>query len=282
MQGQTFRFNDRLPEVRQDARVEVLAGRGLVHIVAQPRLENQYTLAVAIEDRQPGSAPYSIALYWDASPRFFERGSGKMEKITWSGRVDEEALIECRGAACSATVPRGQPVSAERFKFSRPLPNREVRLRLDESHGRGQVRLVEQPSERNNYTARVSIRDPQGGAGEYEFALVWTRSSGKEPEQEAAGQGMIWSGLVDGRVRVAVQGRSALSETVQGRPVTGERADFLRALPARSDLHPALKLRSGRGRAEIVEFPSEKNNYRLVFEVTDPGGGDQYEIEVDW
>jgi len=39
----------------------------------------------------------------------------------------------------------------------------------------------------------------------------------------------------------------------------------------------------GRGRVEIVEFPSQTNHYRLVFEITDTGeGADNYEIEVDW
>jgi len=33
----------------------------------------------------------------------------------------------------------------------------------------------------------------------------------------------------------------------------------------------------------IVEHPSDKNNYRLVFEIHNPeGGADNYEIEVDW
>jgi hypothetical protein len=32
-----------------------------------------------------------------------------------------------------------------------------------------------------------------------------------------------------------------------------------------------------------VEHPSDKNNYRLVFEIRNPeGGADNYEIEVDW
>jgi len=31
-----------------------------------------------------------------------------------------------------------------------------------------------------------------------------------------------------------------------------------------------------------VEQPSDKNNYRLVFEIRNSGGADNYEIEVDW
>jgi len=283
---QRFQFYDRLPEVRQDARLEVREGRGYVHIVSQPRLENHYTLSLSIEDRQPGSSFYSIALYWDASNSFFEGAHrpGRSDQVTWSGQVDEEAIISCQAKACVSSFTRGAPVASERFKFSRPLPNRDVEVSLEDTQGRGQVRLVEQPRQRNNYTARVSIRDPQAGAGEYAFTLVWTRPSGKQPEfPETPERGMIWSGAVDGRVRVTVQGGSALSEVVQGRPITGEHAEFLRPLPSRSDLNPAIKKLRGRGRVEILEYPSQQNNYRLVFEIDGPAGGaESYEIEVDW
>jgi hypothetical protein len=281
---QQFQFHDRLPQTEQDARLEKLEGRGLAHIVEQPRLENHYTLGVAIEDRQPGSSFYSIALYWNATNNILEGHAGRSDKLSWSGRVDQGAVISCRAKTCVSQSVNGAPVADEHFKFSRPMPNRDIAVRLEQAEGRGEIRLVEQPSERNQYTARVSIRDPQSGSGDYSFALVWSRSGGKEPEiRPPAAAGLMWSGTVDGRVRVTVQGGAAFSETVAGRLVTGERADFLRSLPARTDLNPAVKKLRGRGDVQIVEQPSDKNNYRLVFEIQNPeGGADNYEIEVDW
>src|ERR1035438_6298331 len=155
---QQYHFYDRLPESHQDARLEVREGRGFVHIIDQPRIENQYTLAVSIEDRQPGSSFYSIALYWDASNQAFERGAGRTDKLAWSGRVDEEAIISCQNKTCTSNSDHGAPVANEHFKFSRPLPHRDVEVTLDDHEGRGDIRLVEQPRERNNYTARVSDR----------------------------------------------------------------------------------------------------------------------------
>ena len=61
--------------------------RGYVHIVDQPNIDNHYTLAVAIEDRQPGSAFYSIGLYWDASNSRFESRGPKTDHVTWQGDV---------------------------------------------------------------------------------------------------------------------------------------------------------------------------------------------------
>ena len=284
--NQRFQFYDRLPQTRQDLKLEIRQGRGYLHIIDQPRLENGYTAAVSIEDRQPGAAFYSIALYWDASNRFFEgaHSPGRSDQLVWTGRVDDEALISCQAKTCVSNATQGAPVAGESFKFSRPLPNKDVEVSLEGALGRGQIRLVEQPRQGNNYTARVSIRDPQSGSSEYTFTLSWGRPSGKQlPQITTAERGLVWSGTVEGRVRVALQSGSAFSEVVQGQPIKGEHVEFIRPIPSRSDLQPLLKKLVGRGRVEIVEYPSHTNHYRLVFEITDSGeGADNYEIEVDW
>jgi hypothetical protein len=283
---QEFHFYHSLSDSRQNVRVRVLEGRGYVHVVDQPRIENQYTLAVSIEDRQPGRSFYSIALYWDASARFFEnsRGEGPTDRVTWSGRVYQDAVVSCQGKRCVSSVASGSPVTGEHFKFSRPLPARAVDVRLEGAEGRGQIALAEQPSERNHYTARVAIHDPQNGSGEYAFTLIWSRSRAKAGEPAVpAGQGLIWSGTVEGRVRITVLGGAAVSQVIQGRPIQGEHADFLQPLPSRSDLHLEAKKLLGRGSVEIVEAPSASNHYQLVFEIDDPApGADRYQIEIDW
>jgi hypothetical protein len=160
-----------------------------------------------------------------------------------------------------------------------------VEVRLEDPEGRGEVHLIEQPRQRNNYTARVSIHDPQGGAGEYSFTLAWNRLGLKEsaPIPDSIGRGFLWTGTVDGRVRVTLKGGGSFSEVVEGAPISGEHGEILRSLPARADLMPTIQKLHGRGRVSIVEAPSEKNNYRLVFEIDDSEpGADYYEIELDW
>ncbi|HEV2688517.1 MAG TPA: hypothetical protein VGV35_08175, partial [Bryobacteraceae bacterium] len=279
---QQFQFYDPLPEIRQDARLEVREGRGFVHIVDQPRVENSYTLAVSVEDRQPGSSFYSLAIFWDASNRSFE-GRSRVDQVTWSGRVDAEAIISCQRKLCVSSAVTGAAAANEHFKFSKPLPHRDVEVRLEHSLGRGDIRLMEQPREQNNYTARVAIRDPQDGSGEYSFTLTWGRGIGPAPAPPDATRGLIWTGSVDGRVRVTIQGGSAYTVAVEGQPAAGGHADFLRPLPSRSDLHPAIKKLRGRGQVEIVEMPSAANHFRLTFEIRNAeGGADSYEVEVDW
>lgn len=284
--NQRFQFYDRLPQTRQDLKLEIRQGRGYVHIIDQPRLENGYTAAISIEDRQQGTGFYSIAVYWDASNRFFEgaHSPGRSDQLVWTGRVDEEALISCRAKTCVSKATQGAAVAGESFKFSKALPNKDVEVALESALGRGQIRLVEQPRQSNNYTARVAIRDPQGGSAEYSFTLSWGRPTGKQlPQIVAPERGLVWSGAVEGRVRVALQSGSAFSEVVQGKPIKGEHVEFIKPIPSRSDLQPVVKKLGGRGGVEIIEYPSHTNHYRLVFEITDAGEGpDNYEIEVDW
>lgn len=287
VEREKFHFADALPESRQDVRLEVLEGRGYVHIVDQPNIENDYKLAVGIEDRQPGSSFYSIALYWDTSNNRFESRE-KPDRVSWAGRVDEGAVVSCRDRTCVSSVEHGEPVVDEQFKFSHPLPRRDVDVRLEDQNGRGEIRLIEQPRQRNNYTARVSIRDPQPGSGEYSFSLVWSRVGSKElkdggPIPEPTGRGLLWSGTVNGRVRVTLQGGASFSEALEGAPVKDEHAEILRPLPQRADLMPKIEKLRGRGQVSIIETPSEQNHYRLVFEIADPGpAGDDYEVELDW
>ncbi len=282
---QSFHFNAPLSQNRQDARLEVIEGRGYAHIIEQPSLENQYTLAVSIEDRQPGASFYSIALYWDSSGREFEhsRSTGPTDTLNWRGRVDEEAMISCQAKACATSAIHGAPVRHQAVKFSRPLPDRDAEVTLERTEGRGDIRLLEQPRESNHYTARVSIRDSMSGSSEYSFTLRWPRAGVNAPEPPALQRGLNWSGVVDGRVRVTVKGGGSFSEVVAGLRVESERADFQSPLPARSDPRPAIKKLRGRGRVEIIEYPSEQNGYRLIFEIDDPEpGAGNYEVEVAW
>lgn len=283
VENQHYRITAALPQSRQDVRLHVSEGRGYVHIAEQPRADNNYTLAIAIEDRQAGSSFYSLALDWDTGGVFDRANNRGRNQVKWSGRVEDEVLISCAADHCTSEAVRGVPVMREHFKFGHPLPQSDVEVALENPDGRGTIRLVEQPNEHNGYTARVQIRDPQSGASDYGFTLTWARAGRVSSEPLAARTGLVWSGRVEGIVRVTVHGGASFSEVVKGRPVQAENALFERSLPARSDLKPAIKKRQGRGTAEIVEYPNNQNGYQLVFEVRDSAGGsDLYEVEVAW
>lgn len=297
VQRDRFRFFAPLPALRQTAELRQLDGRGSVRILRNPDASNNFTLSVLVEDPLAGRGRYAFALWWDQSSRgaaspFARRPetgrAGRSpgpeeEKLTWSGRVDDEVLVECSRNQCRSQPMRGLSVAAERFDFTRPLPDREVRVTLDDLSGRGQISLAEQPAPHNGFTAKVIVSDRPGGADDYAFSLFWTRPARSEPDRLFSRPGFVWRGRVDGTVRVAVRDNVVEAGAVTGGPVQEDRAEFIRPLPRAGVPNLTLKKQRGRGRADVVQYPSAINGWQLVFEVSDTAGGsDVYEVEVGW
>ena len=97
-------------------------------------------------------------------------GFDPYERLEWAGRVEGEAVVECRAAVCRAEGATGASVHG-----SGPLPLQTAEIRLADVQARGQVEIIQQPTSENGFTVKVRIRDPQPGAEEYRFTLLWTR-----------------------------------------------------------------------------------------------------------
>jgi len=93
--------------------------------------------------------------------------------LVWSGRVDGEIMLEVRDRTVRDRVVSGRQAEGVRYDFGASLPAREVNVTADKRRGRGEVRVVEQPSRRNGYTAVIQIRDSSGGADDYEIEVRW-------------------------------------------------------------------------------------------------------------
>jgi len=98
------------------------------------------------------------------------RSSGRM---TWKGRVDDDIRIRVRGGSTEIETIGGTPYNNATQSFTASLPPRRVNVTLQVKKGRGEVVIEQQPSRENDYTAIVRIRDPKGGASDYEFELAW-------------------------------------------------------------------------------------------------------------
>ena len=98
------------------------------------------------------------------------RSSGHM---TWKGRVDDDVRITIRGGTAEVETIGGSPYNNSTQSFSASLPPRRVNVSLQVKKGRGEVFIEQQPSRENDYTAIVRIKDPKGGASDYEFELSW-------------------------------------------------------------------------------------------------------------
>ena len=94
--------------------------------------------------------------------------------MTWSGRVDAVTRITIRGRSARTRTISGQNTTGIRYNFRRRLPtNRAVRVTVQKRDGRGRVRVVQQPSRFNNFTAMVEIFYSAVGAYKYRIDGSW-------------------------------------------------------------------------------------------------------------
>lgn len=98
---------------------------------------------------------------------------GRGGSMTWKGRVDDDVRIVIRGGRADVETIGGTAYYNSQPSFSASLPPRRVTVRLNVKKSRGEVYIEEQPSRENNFAAVIRIKDPRGGASDYEFELTW-------------------------------------------------------------------------------------------------------------
>jgi hypothetical protein len=232
------------------------------------------------------------------------RGDAGGGSLNWSGQVDQEAIIEIRGRQVVERSVRGRPVNRQDVNMTGPLPRVDTDVNIADARGRGRIELVQQPNASNGYVAAVRIRDDENGAGDYSFTLNWGDQYGYQTgntgvfgstdpnydrndnvfgTRSRTGSGTIlFSGRIDGRVRVIVQGGRYSIETVSGQPPRNVRVDFAAPLPA-VPVDVNIDRRHGRDEVNVIQRPDSSNGYRLVFEINDDSSGqDDYEVEIRW
>jgi hypothetical protein len=99
--------------------------------------------------------------------------TGRSGTMRWRGRVDDDVRIRIRGGSVDIETIGGTEYNDGQVNFTNSLPSRRTTVRLTAQRGRGQIFIEQQPSRENDFTAIVRIKDPRGGASEYEFELQW-------------------------------------------------------------------------------------------------------------
>ena len=94
-------------------------------------------------------------------------------RMTWRGRVDDDVRIRIRGGSADVETIGGTAYYDSQPNFINSLPNRRVTVRLTQKRGRGEIFIEQQPTRDNDFTVIVRIKDPRGGASDYEFELAW-------------------------------------------------------------------------------------------------------------
>ncbi|REJ75217.1 MAG: hypothetical protein DWQ47_06945 [Acidobacteria bacterium] len=285
--GVTYDFLNPLPRRNLIVNVSKTEGRGSVRIVEQPNIRNNYTAVLEIRDPRGGADNYAFELDWRGGGGGFDPPNrppnrppiGDSRSMSWSGRVDDVIEIRISGRyATTQTISGSRPTNI-RYNFERALPRREVSVSVDRSDGRGTVRVVEQPSRRNNYTAVIEIRDPRSGADNYSFELEWDRF---DDDDYDARNVFSWRGNVDGTVRISIRRNSVTTRVLSGQSILRDFYNFSESLPFRA-VNVSVDKREGRGSVTVVQQPALGNAYTAVVEIRDPRGGrDDYEFDLIW
>jgi hypothetical protein len=94
-------------------------------------------------------------------------------RLRWRGTVDDDIHLVIRDDQVEVRTIGGSEYNNATYNFTSPLPRRRVNVNATRLRGRGDVRVIQQPSRDNNFTAVVQIRDPSGGARDYEIEVYW-------------------------------------------------------------------------------------------------------------
>ncbi len=101
-------------------------------------------------------------------------GGGRNDgSVLWRGTVDDRVRLTIQGDRLDVTTIAGRAYPEGNFSFTSALPRRNVNVGVNKTAGRGDVRILQQPSRNNNYTTIIEIRDGDGGAREYQLEISW-------------------------------------------------------------------------------------------------------------
>lgn len=233
--------------------------------------------------------------------------------------VDGEVDLMIRGDEIHSEVFSGRPIRDAGSEFTQPLPATEfTRFEIEKKDGRGSVELLEEPSRRNRYTARIRVLDRQGGEDRYHIRIQWegqesfrSRANPRDPRystwrprrgnyslpgQRLSSAGNLpsaydnaiegrfeFQGRVDDEVVFYIRGDQVTAEVMRGRDVQVQGFRFSQPLPDRTLRSFDLRKRAGRGLVELLEEPDRSNGWTAVVRVYDDSGGDdRYRFELTW
>lgn len=169
-----------LPRREGILRVQLVDGRGRVHVMQQPSARNNYTAIVRVKDAYRGADNYRFVAFFDPVDRYDrddigyggEARSGD-RVMHWTGTVDREIRITMRGASADYSVASGGYPRSVQANVLRALPRRDGYLEVFLRQGRGTVQVIQQPTRYNNWTAVVRVFDTPGSFGYYDFDVIW-------------------------------------------------------------------------------------------------------------
>lgn len=94
-------------------------------------------------------------------------------RLHWRGTVDDNVQLLIRDGYVEVRTIGGTEYNDANYNFTSPLPRRRNTVRVNKLSGRGTVRILQQPSRENDFTAVIEIKDSSGGARMHEIEVLW-------------------------------------------------------------------------------------------------------------
>jgi hypothetical protein len=113
------------------------------------------------------------AFSFSAFAQDVETSSSTEGRVFWRGMVDDVVRIKIQASDLSIETVSGRSYDEGNFSFTSPMPNDSVTVGVIKKEGRGTAAVVQQPTEENEFTAVIEVRDTKGGAKEYQLEIFW-------------------------------------------------------------------------------------------------------------
>jgi hypothetical protein len=95
-------------------------------------------------------------------------------KVFWRGSVDNKIHLVIRGDTLEQKTVEGAEKPAGTFSFTAPLPEQSVTVGVTRKEGRSKkIKVIQQPTGENDFTAIVEVHDDGGGARDYILEIFW-------------------------------------------------------------------------------------------------------------
>lgn len=241
----------------------------------------------------------------DAQPR--QGNTAGRTLFTWAGAVDREVILSLDGNQLLVRGERGVPASRTSQTRVGAVPRADGHVQVRQHDGRGDVRVIQQPSARNNFITLIRIRDDRGGLDRYRISATWEparrvaivndrrddgtykvkkndKNNGKNNGNGSYGRnGLQWTGVVDDVVDVRVQGRRVQLVERSGARTFNVRSDLIGSGLDRASDGVRLVQANGRGSIAVIEQPAPWNKYTAVVRIRDSrSGAAPYAFALQW
>ena len=95
-------------------------------------------------------------------------------KVFWRGSVDNKVHLTIKGDTLEQKTVEGAEKPAGTFSFTAPLPQEPVTVQVTRKEGRSKkIKVIQQPTADNDFTAIIEIHDEAGGARDYVLEIFW-------------------------------------------------------------------------------------------------------------